>query len=123
MVNVYVKRLLQLIDDLFEASLSNIEIKNFFGGAGAYIENQIFMTLTKVGLALKLPEINIKYILENEGKELRYFAKGHVKKQYVLLPQKIIEDSENLKFWISKSIDYVFKIDQSKADDKSENSV
>ncbi|MCH8836901.1 MAG: hypothetical protein IIA60_03755 [Candidatus Marinimicrobia bacterium] len=43
-----------------------ITCKHFFSGAAAYIEGHIFMSLTPVGLALKLPKDHCEALL-NQG--------------------------------------------------------
>jgi len=84
-----------------------LECKRFFGGAAAYADNRIFMTLTTVGLALKLPEDARVMLLREGGKPLRYFAKGHVKKDYVVVPEAIANRPSALRPWIEQSIRYV----------------
>ena len=65
------------------------------------------MTLTPVGLALKLPEGARTALLARGAKPLKYFAKSPVKKDYVVLPSTLIDDDAVLKDWISSSIDFV----------------
>ncbi len=81
--------------------------RHFFGGAAAYADGRIFMTLTTAGLALKLPE-DARARLTGEGAvPLRYFATGPVKKDYVILPRSLAEDPDALAPWIEKSIGFV----------------
>lgn len=86
---------------------AKLECKRFFGGAAAYADNRIFMTLTAVGLALKLPEELREALLREGGKPLRYFARGHIKKEYVILPNAISKRSFELASWVARSIAYV----------------
>ena len=64
-----------------------IEIKHFFSGAAAYAQGRICITLTPVGLAMKLPKNSQARLLKAGGKVLRYFPKAPIKKDYVVLPQ------------------------------------
>jgi len=66
------------------------------------------MTLTPAGFALKLPEES-RSILKKEkrAKSLRYFPKAPIKKDYVVLPKKMLIDQKELRTWIKKSIDFV----------------
>ena len=69
----------------FEAVINSgceIICKPFFGGAAAYADDGIFMTRTKVGLALKLPESTRKRLLDEGAMPLRYFPRGHIKQDY-----------------------------------------
>ncbi len=84
-----------------------VSCKHFFGGAAAYIDDQIFMSLSPVGLALKLPEADCTKLFEKGGTDLRYFPKSPVKKGYVVLPSCLIEDSNVLIDWILRSMKYV----------------
>ena len=83
------------------------ECKRFFGGAAAYVDGRIFMTLTTAGLALKLPENLRTQLLGEGGKPLRYFAKGHIKKEYVVLPDASARSPTKLVRWVAASMAYV----------------
>lgn len=85
----------------------DLECRRFFSGAAAYVDGKIFMTLTPVGLALKLPEAARASVLAAGGKPLRYFPNAPVKKEYVVLPEAPSEDA--LTNWISASIRYVVR--------------
>ena len=62
-----------------------IEIKHFFGGAAIYVNKSICASWTPVGLAFKLPESEVhKLINSGKAKPLKYFPKGHIKKEYAL---------------------------------------
>lgn len=84
-----------------------IECKHFFSGAAAYAGGRIFMSLTTVGLALKLPEEARTQLMEAGAEPLRYFAKGPIKKEYAVLPEKLARDANALAPWIEASIRYV----------------
>ena len=81
-----------------------IECKHFFGGAAAYANGRIFMTLTSVGLALKLPTESRESLIAEGASPLRYFPKGPVKKEYALVQDRIATDPKLLAPWVVKSI-------------------
>jgi TfoX/Sxy family transcriptional regulator of competence genes len=81
-----------------------IECKHFFSGAAAYADGRIFMTLTSVGLALKLPQEHRAELTRRGGKPLRYFPRGPIKKDYVVVPDAIAHDAAALTPWILKSL-------------------
>ena len=85
----------------------DVSCKHFFSGAAAYVDGHIFMTLTTVGLALKLPEDDRDALRDQGAKSLRYFPGAPVKKDYVLLPIQLIVDGCALNGWISRSIEFV----------------
>ncbi len=83
-----------------------IECRHFFSGAAAYAGGRIFMSLTPAGLALKLPAEARQQLMEAGARSLRYFPKGPIKKEYVILPEKLARDDNALVPWIEESIRY-----------------
>src|SRR5712692_10847147 len=81
-----------------------IECKHFFSGAAAYANGRIFMTLTSVGLALKLPQDSRELLIGNGASPLRYFPKGPIKKDYVVVPKALANNEETLASRIRESI-------------------
>jgi TfoX/Sxy family transcriptional regulator of competence genes len=82
----------------------HIECKHFFSGAAAYANGRIFMTLTSVGLALKLPAKSRETLVARGAKPLRYFPTGPVKKDYVVVPAQMATNPTLLAPWIAASI-------------------
>ena len=87
-----------------------VEIRHFFSGAAAYANDRICISLTGVGLAMKLPEDGRARLLADGAEPLRYFPKAPIKKQYVVLPDGLAEDPEQLRFWARQSIDHVLTL-------------
>jgi TfoX/Sxy family transcriptional regulator of competence genes len=81
-----------------------IECRHFFGGAAAYANGHIFMTLTPAGLALKLSEESRTALIDRGATPLRYFPKAPIKKDYVVVPKPLAEDAGALAQWIEESI-------------------
>lgn len=89
------------------ATQHNLEFKNVFGAVGGYVNNRIFISSGKFGVALKLPkEVLDGLFTKKNVKRLKYFSNGHVKKGYVILPMRILENKLQLKNLIDKSIQY-----------------
>jgi TfoX/Sxy family transcriptional regulator of competence genes len=84
--------------------------KHFFGGAALYADGRICLTLTPVGLALKLPEPFRAQLIRDGAKPLRYFPDGPIKKDYVVAPPSLLESEERLKFWAEASIGHVLSL-------------
>lgn len=62
------------------------------------------MSLTSVGLGLKLPE-EARATMKNQGAmPLRYFPRAPIKKGYVVVPPLIADDPVALAPWVSVSI-------------------
>ena len=83
---------------------AEIQFKPFFGGAAAYADGRIFMTLTTVGLALKLPEPSRMAWIDRGARPLRYFPKGPIKKDYVLVPKSVENHLDDLMPSVEESI-------------------
>ena len=92
MAEPYLRDLMSIVDaaSAREVGAGEILCKHFFSGAAAYVDGQIFMTLTPAGLALKLPENDRNALFEQSAEPLKYFPNAPVKKSYVLLPLVIL---------------------------------
>ncbi len=85
-----------------------IEVKPFFGGAAGYLNWDIFISLTKVGLALKLSDEDRQRLFKaGDAKAMRYFPKAPIKKQYALMSDDYLTGPKRIKPWIEKSIGLV----------------
>ena len=88
-----------------------LEFKNVFGAVAGYVNGRIFISCGKFGVALRLPpEILDALFKERDVRHLKYFPKGHTKKEYAVLPKRIIEDDDRLRRLIAKSVQYVLSI-------------
>jgi len=84
---------LNLSDDL----TNNIEIKHFFSGAAVYVNDNICISWSPVGLSFKLQESKAeKLIQQGKAQPLKYFPKGHIKKGYALFSNP---DEKKTGFW------------------------
>jgi len=106
MAEPYLKDLQSIVERIALRYGANGDIvcKHFFSGAAAYVNGHIFMTLTAFGLAIKLPEPDRNALLNAGAKPLKYFPKAPIKKEYVVLPTKHVDDESALAASISKSI-------------------
>ena len=110
MAKEYLGRLSDLIADIASnlSTSANLETKHFFSGAAAYADGRICISLTPAGFALKLPAGLRDELLRQEGtKNLQYFPGAPIKKNYVVLPQRMLDDRDTLCFWVDKSIEYL----------------
>ena len=60
--------------------------------------------LSPVGLAIKLPARDRTVLMDAGGRPLRYFPKAPVKKDYVIVPDDLMDDLPGLKTWIAQSL-------------------
>lgn len=85
-----------------------LEFKNVFGAVGGYINERIFISCGKFGIALRLPPDTLDSLFqEKEAKHLKYFPNGHIKKEYAVLSKRTIGNKRRLKKLVDESIKYV----------------
>ena len=110
MAQKYLQRLTALMEQVTSSGFEDVklECKHFFSGAALYADGRICLSLTSVGFAVKLPEESRNTLMNERGaKRLRYFPKGPIKKEYVVLPQVMLENKKTLRRWVTASIEYV----------------
>lgn len=85
-----------------------LEFKSNFGAVAGYVDGNLFVSYGTFGLALKLPVGPRTELLErNGGTPLRYFPKGHIKKEYVVISQRVLDDKPTFRGLVGQSVDYV----------------
>ena len=90
------------------ASSGALHFKNVFGAVAGYVDGNIFITCGKFGVALKLHSEKLEELLkERDVEQLRYFPKGHIKKEYAVLPERMLADERIFRELLDKSIKYV----------------
>ncbi|NQY74404.1 MAG: TfoX/Sxy family protein [Candidatus Margulisbacteria bacterium] len=117
MTKEYLETLSAFIEKVQPDNPENIhlECKHFFSGAALYAEGRICITLTPVGLALKLPEESANKLLRNkEATPLRYFPKSPIKNGYVLFPGGVENEGETLHKYVKESISHVLTLSKPK---------
>ena len=113
MAKGYLEKLSAFIEKATSDCSENIhlECKHFFSGAALYAEERICISLTPVGLAIKLPEETKDKLLKNKNAvPLRYFPKGPIKKGYVLFPDGVEKGGKSLHKYVKESIEYILTI-------------
>lgn len=92
-----------------------LEFKNVFGAVGGYINGRIFISYGKFGVALRLPPDTLDTLFQKkEVKHLKYFPKGHIKKEYAVLSKRIIKNNRRLRKLVDESIKYVLSLKSQK---------
>ena len=99
------KLLEQVQPELF--TTHRVEFKNVFGAVAGYVDGRIFISCGKFGVALRLPsDILITLFQEQDVEHLKYFPKGHIKKEYAVLPQRILNDDNRFRTLVHQSMRY-----------------
>ena len=113
MAQEYLERLNALIEQLPSGSLKGVklECKHFFSGAAVYAEGRICMSWTPVGFAIKLPKTSRSALVNQQGAtNLRYFPKGPIKKDYVVLPNTMLYEMRTLGRLAKASVEYALSL-------------
>lgn len=115
MTKEYLDRLNDLMAEIAPdiSTTASLEVNHFFSGAAVYADGRICISLTPAGFALKLPEALRDELMKEEGtKNLQYFPKAPIKKDYVVLSQRQLDDRDRFCFWVENSIEYVLTLPQ-----------
>ena len=122
MAEPYLERLTQMVErlELPRTSDISIEPRHFFSGAALYANRKICVSLSPMGLAVKLPVgIREKLISEGNGTEFRFFASGPIKREYVAISETILKDDEVLRKLLISSINFVTTLPNSYVADET----
>ena len=91
------------------ASTHELEFKNVFGAVGGYVNGNIFISCGTFGVALRLPPETLERVFREKGvRQLKYFPKGHIKKEYAVLPTWILDDTKQFGALVDVSIGYAY---------------
>ena len=78
--------------------------KPMFGGIGAYADDRMCVSLSDVGLAVKLPPKEQEALLALKGaKRLQYEPSMPPSKTYIVVPDGMLADAEALGHWLALS--------------------
>jgi TfoX/Sxy family transcriptional regulator of competence genes len=87
------------------ATSHHLEFKNCFGAVAGYVNGNIFVSCGSFGLALRLPSQTLGELFREAGASpLKYFKKGHVKKEYAVIPARILGNRLRFKKLVDESI-------------------
>ena len=91
-----------------------VDCKRFFGGATAYADGRIFISLAPAGLAVKVAGADREALMRMGGTPLRYFPEAPVKKAYVVVPENLAANTDSLEPWLARSVAYVLSLPRPK---------
>jgi TfoX/Sxy family transcriptional regulator of competence genes len=85
-----------------------LRFRPMFGGISVYAFGKVCMSLSDVGLALKLGEADRTQLLALQGaKPLQYEPGAPPSKTYVVVPDSLLTDRDGLRRWIERSVAFV----------------
>jgi TfoX/Sxy family transcriptional regulator of competence genes len=93
------------------ATSDRLKFRNCFGAVAGYVDGNIFASCGKFGLALRLPSQTLAELFgEPDESPLKYFEKGHVKKDYAVIPERIIDDRARFRKLLNKSVKFALSV-------------
>jgi hypothetical protein len=112
MINTYLEKLKNVLN-LSRSNLATehiLEFKHVFGAIGGYINGRIFIVSGKFGVAFRLPEDTLSILFQTKrARHLKYFPKGHIKKEYAVFSKRLLVNKLQLKKIVDESIRYVLQ--------------
>jgi TfoX/Sxy family transcriptional regulator of competence genes len=83
----------------------NVTFRPMFGGLFAYADDKPFASLSDIGLALKFTGAEHEAILALPGAApLRYEPDQPASKSYVVMPEPMLSEPDELRAWVIRSI-------------------
>jgi TfoX/Sxy family transcriptional regulator of competence genes len=90
---------------------SNLTFRAMFGGIMGYANRRAFVSLSHVGLALKLPpEAQEELLRIPDARRLQYSPKEPVSKQYIVVPMIYLNKPKQLRLWVERSIKFALTL-------------
>lgn len=103
------KALQQKLEQVLGAGrdVHEVTFKPMFGGVTGYTRGRNFVSLSNVGLALKLDAPDREALLTEPGaRPLQYDPSMPPSKQSVTVPDAMLDDPDALHSWVERSIRY-----------------
>ncbi len=105
----YLNKIATLLSDARQElhAAHKLEFRNCFGAVAGYVDGHIFISCGEFGVALRLPPETLGELFqERDVLRLKYFPKGHIKKEYAVIPKRILNDRGRFEEFLDRSIKY-----------------
>ena len=110
------------LQKVMEAAMpANVDwrFRAMFGGIGAYADDRMCVSLSDIGLAVKLAGEEHAALLKLRGaKALQYEPSSPPSKSYVVVPDAMLRDPKTLGYWLGISAEQAKKTRKIKALDR-----
>ncbi len=87
--------------------LPGVEPRKMFGYSCVFAKGNMFAGLHEAGMVLRLPEEQRTEFLQLKGVKHFEPMPGRVMREYVVVPNILLNAPEKLRAWVEKSLDYV----------------
>jgi TfoX/Sxy family transcriptional regulator of competence genes len=92
--------------DILLASLPGAERRKLFGYPCAFTNGQMFTGLHQEAMILRLPDEERNDFLTQEGGDLFEPFPGRPMREYVIVPEAMLDETETLRSWLERSYQY-----------------
>jgi TfoX/Sxy family transcriptional regulator of competence genes len=98
----------QKLIDLFTTVVPGPPVveRKMFGYPAGFINGNMFMSLFRDDMILRLSEGRRKEFLNLEGAKMFEPMPGHPMREYVAVPQRVMENKKDLASWVSRALEY-----------------
>ena len=104
----------EFLQEVFEP-VGSVTIKRMFGGLGIFRHGLMFGLVADGRVCLKADEQTTQDFIDEGLEEWSYDGKGKpVKMGYWYIPERLLEDPDELKEWSLKAFDVAMRADQKK---------
>jgi TfoX/Sxy family transcriptional regulator of competence genes len=80
--------------------------RKMFGFPAGFINGNLFMGLFEDSMILRLPEELRQEMIQQHGAKPFAPMAGRVMKEYVVVPERVVHDREDLSSWAGKALAY-----------------
>jgi len=88
-----------------------LDFKKVFGAVGLFVDGRLLASSGEFGIAIRLPEEVLADLFRNKkAKRLKYFANGHVKKEYAVIPTTILTRKRQIRSLVHKGVRYTVSL-------------
>jgi TfoX/Sxy family transcriptional regulator of competence genes len=97
----------------FEAAtpgLAGVEPRKMFGYSCVFAKGNMFAGLHEAGMVLRLPEEQRVEFLRLKGAAQFEPMSGRVMREYVVVPRVLLNEPDQLREWVEKSLAYVLSL-------------
>ena len=95
--------------------------RKMFGFPAGFVNGNLFMGLFEDSLILRLPAESREELMQLHGAKAFAPMKGRVMKEYVVLPERLVQDREQLSSWTGKALAYGESLEPKNATAKSKS--
>jgi TfoX/Sxy family transcriptional regulator of competence genes len=98
----------QELIDTFEAAVppAPAVLRKMFGYPAGFVNGNMFTGLHQENMIVRLSEPSRDKFLKTAGARIFEPMPGRPMREYVILPASVIQDKDQLRFWVAQALEY-----------------